>query len=83
MSSNDIRSAVRKIPFEPFRIQVSDGSAYDVIHPELVMIGVSSVIIGVSPAGESKPFYERTETVSIRHIVKLLPIQPKEPAQAK
>ena len=37
MSPADVLEALRRRPFEPFRIQVSDGSTYDVRHPELVL----------------------------------------------
>lgn len=74
MSPADLLQAVRKRPFEPFRIQVSDGTTYDVRHPELVMVGIGSVSIGIPPAGQLQPVYERVETVSLGHVVKLLPL---------
>jgi len=74
MFSDDLLTALRKRPFDPFRIQVSDGTVYDVRHPELVMVGLGAVIVGVPPAGIDKPVYERAETVSLQHVVKLLPL---------
>ncbi|HLW63950.1 MAG TPA: hypothetical protein VKS79_01440 [Gemmataceae bacterium] len=74
MSPLDLSQAVRRRPFEPFRIQVSDGTTYDVRHPELVMIGLGSVSIGVPAKGQSDPIYERVETISLAHVVKLLPL---------
>jgi hypothetical protein len=74
MLSDDLLQNLRKRPFEPFRILVSDGSTYDIRHPELVMVGLGSVLIGVPPAGQAKPIYERVETVSLGHVVKLLPL---------
>jgi hypothetical protein len=35
-------------PFTPFRIQLSTGETFDVRHPELVMVGKLSAIIGIS-----------------------------------
>jgi hypothetical protein len=74
MSPADILDTLRKRPFEPFRIEVSDGTAYEVRHPEIVLVGIGSVIIGIPPVGATQPVYERVETVSIRHIVKLIPL---------
>ena len=74
MSPVDLVQAIRKRPFEPFRILVSDGSTYDIRHPELVMVGLGAVIIGVPAAGQAQPVYERAETVSLGHVVKLLPL---------
>jgi len=74
MYADDLLGAIHKRPFEPFRIQASDGTVYDVHHPELVMVGLGAIIIGLPPTGQSKPVYERTETISLQHVVKLLPL---------
>jgi hypothetical protein len=74
MPPADLLQALRKRPFEPFRIQVSDGSNYDVLHPELVMVGLGSASIGIPASGQDQPVYERVETVALRHIVKLIPL---------
>lgn len=77
MSPIDVSQALGKRPFEPFRIQVSDGTTYDIRHPELVMVGQGAVIIGVPAAGQARPIYERVETISLAHVVKLLPLDTK------
>src|SRR5437773_7263826 len=74
MSPKGLLQALRRRPFEPFRIQVSDGTTYDVRHPELVMVGLGAVIIGVPATDQPYPIYERSETVSLGHVVKLLPL---------
>ncbi len=74
MPPEDLDELLRKRPFEPFRIQVSDGTFYDIRHPELVMVGVESLVIGVPVVGKKIPLYERTEKVALSHVVKLLPV---------
>jgi hypothetical protein len=74
MFDTDLINVLRKRPFEPFRIHLSDGTVYDVRHPELVMVGLGSAIIGIPATGKTQPVFERTETVSLVHIVKLLPL---------
>ncbi len=74
MSHIDVSQALRRRPFEPFRIQVADGTTYDVRHPELVLVGLSALNIGIQAAGQSYPVYERMETISLGHVVKLLPL---------
>lgn len=81
MFPDDLLTALHRRPFEPFRIQVSDGTTYDVRHPELVMVGLGAVIVGVPPAGLNKPVYERTETVALAHVVKLLPLTAQAAGQ--
>jgi hypothetical protein len=82
MPPADLLQALRKRPFEPFRIQVSDASTYDVRHPELVMVGLGSAVIGIPAAGQVSPLYERFETVDLRHVVKLIPLMPLDGAKA-
>jgi hypothetical protein len=76
MAPVDLLQALRRRPFVPFRIQVSDGPVYDVRHPELLMVGLGSASIGVPAQGQPQPIYERVETVSLAHVVKLLPLEP-------
>jgi hypothetical protein len=85
MPPADLYAALHKRPFEPFRIQVTDGTFYDVRHPELVMVGLGSVVIGVPAAGQQQPLYERYETVALAHVVKLLPLaaQPAGPGNGQ
>jgi hypothetical protein len=79
MSPIDLLQAVQRRPFEPFRVQVSDGTTYDVRHPDLVMVGLGAIIIGVPAIGQPRGVYERAETVSLSHIVKLLPLEATAP----
>jgi hypothetical protein len=74
MSSNELLAIIRKRPFEPFRMHLSDGTTYDIHHPEMVMPGMSIAIIGL-PARPGEEFFARTETVSLRHVVKIVPLQ--------
>ncbi len=77
MSPNEILEDVRKRPFEPFRLIVSDGTHYDVFHPELCMVGASSVTIGLA-RDPASPLYERQIKIDCRHAIKthLLPTSP-------
>jgi hypothetical protein len=78
MSPIEILQDLQKRPFEPFRFEVSDGTHYNIMHPELCMVGLSSVIIGLAP-DPATPLYDRTVKVDCSHIVKQVPLpsQPK------
>lgn len=57
-------------PFEPFRIHLSDGVAYDVRHPDMAIVQRSKVIVGVpGPAGPDGPA-ERTVNCALIHITR-------------
>jgi hypothetical protein len=74
MAPADIRNLVQRKPFRPFRIVTSDGTIYEVRHPDLVMIGLASIIIGY-PSEQDPHSYSRWDIVSLRHIVRLEPEQ--------
>ncbi|HZY87660.1 MAG TPA: hypothetical protein VFE78_22670 [Gemmataceae bacterium] len=74
MAPADIRNLTQRKPFIPFRLVTSDGTMYEVRHPDLVMIGLSSVLIGY-PSEQDPQAYSRYDIVSMRHIVRLEPEQ--------
>ena len=80
MPPSDLLEALRVRPFVPFRIHVSEGATYEIRHPEMMLVGIASVIIAI-PADPASPYYTRTETVAARHIIRLVPLhQPVSPA---
>jgi hypothetical protein len=78
MSPSDVLRFTRKKPFEPFRIVVSDGSTYEIRHPEFCMVLQTSVIIGV-PGTPTGGIPESAEWIDARHIVKVIPLSPASP----
>ena len=52
MNSEQILAHLRKQPFKPFRIIISDGSSYEVRHPELAMVQRREVIIALPQVPE-------------------------------
>jgi hypothetical protein len=51
---------------------------YEVRHPDLVMAGLSSVVIGY-PSEQEPRLYSRWDAVSLRHIVRLEPEESGQP----
>jgi len=75
MDPDELFRVLKRRPFEPVRIHLSDGSSYDVTHPDQVMVGRRSLHIGVRPDGE-KPF-QHIEIVSNIHITRVRPLNKK------
>jgi hypothetical protein len=73
MSRTDLLRRVRQRPFSPFRLIVSEGAAYDIRHPEQVMVARDSAVIGVE-GGQEQDFYETTVLVDLLHVVRLEPL---------
>lgn len=74
MPPQDLLQFVRRRPFIPFRLHVSDGTVYDVRHPELLMVALATAVVGLPASGEQPPAVERYEIVDLRHIVRLEPL---------
>ncbi len=70
MPLEDILTLLRRRPFVPFRVYLTDGASYEVRHPELLMPGARSITIGI-PADPTVPVYARTEIVALIHVVRL------------
>jgi len=79
MSTRDFLDLIRRKPFVPLRVITSDGTVYEITHPDLVMAGLSSVIIGY-PSEQEPHAYSRYDIVSLQHVVRLEPRE--EPAEA-
>ena len=73
MPPADLLQRVRARPFEPFRIVTTDATTHDIWHPDLVMVGLGSVVVGF-PAADNPNLYARTHQVSLRHIIRLEPL---------
>lgn len=61
---------LRKHPFEPFRIHLSDGVAFDVRHPDMAIVQRSKVIVAVSGPELPDGPAERTVNCALIHITR-------------
>jgi type IV secretory pathway ATPase VirB11/archaellum biosynthesis ATPase len=68
MTTEVLTSLLTAIPFEPFRVCISDGKELEVRHPDYVQIspGKGHVMIYTSP--------ERFQLVDAKHITRLEPM---------
>jgi hypothetical protein len=74
MPPADLKARLHLNPFVPFRIVMSDGTSYIVRGPEFLMVGLGSAIVGV-PADEDTSLYRVAHQISLRHIVRLEPVE--------
>ncbi len=68
MTREEVQLAARRQPFEPFRLILTTGATYDIRHPDLIMVGIRSAILGIThqPDGVA---YDLTIKVDLLHIV--------------
>ena len=79
----DFESRLRSTPFIPFRMVTSSGEAYEIHHPNLVIIGDHFLMIGI-PYPTDATVARRISRVVIAHITAMedIPVTQQEPASA-
>ncbi len=72
MRPEDLHEFTRKRPFVPYRICVTDGTSYDIRHPDQVIVLRSRIVVGVG-GGNGVP--DRIEHVALIHVVRIEELQ--------
>ncbi len=81
MRPNDVKAQLKRQPFVPLLFRLSNGRECVVRHPELVMVGRSSINIG-TPAADLPPgVYDTYEIVSLLHLAQIVPMPTAPPTQ--
>src|SRR6266542_2159741 len=62
-----VRDALTATPFKPFRLFISDGSAHEILHPELAWLLGNRVFIGI-PNGDPNDY--SVKQLSILHLTR-------------
>lgn len=71
MTVQTFRDLLSARPFEPFRITMSSGKAFDVKHPEMAFLSRTSLYVGVDIADDGVPAEFRI--CSLLHITSVEP----------
>lgn len=58
-------------PFKPFRLYVLENTAFEVRHPEMAALGLSTLTIQVLKSGLSLDIGAQEVIVSLRHITRI------------
>lgn len=81
MNQEAIRAWTRRQPFQPFRVKMTDGTTYEIRHPDMVLADRSCVSL-VAPT-ERDPNNEIFQfAISYFHIMKIEPLPPEPTKQA-
>jgi hypothetical protein len=70
MRPDDLLERLRATPFEPFRIHLSDGVAYEVRRPDMAIVQRSKVIVALPGARGPDGPAERTVNCALVHITR-------------
>lgn len=74
MRPEELMKLLRRRPFIPLRLHMTDGQTYDIRHPDLVMVSRSYATIGTTPDPASGVL-EGVEYCSLLHIVRVEELQ--------
>ncbi len=72
MRPDDIVRRLRRQPFQPIRLYLSDGATYDIRHPELALVSRSEIVLALEPLTDDVP--ERLAYVDPIHVVRIEPL---------
>ena len=73
MRAEELIQLVRRQPFAPLRVHMTDGTAYDLYHPDQMIVQRQCVDIGVKPDRQAG-VVERVERFSLLHVVRVEPL---------
>jgi hypothetical protein len=72
MTVQNFRELLTAQPFQPFRIVMSSGKAYEVRHPEMAFLSRTSIYVGVDIADDNVPADYRI--CSLLHVTAIEPL---------
>lgn len=72
MTLQDFQRLLKATPFRPFRIAMSSGEKYDVVHPEIAMLFRTSIFLALSP--DKDGIYSDWTMCSLLHVTAVEPI---------
>jgi len=78
MRPEELISLIRKQPFRPLRIYLTNGQKYDIQHPDQIIVSRGLVDIGVEP-DLATGVVDRIDHCSLLHIVRVedLSVSPR------
>jgi len=66
---------LRREPFQPFQIRLTNGAAYEIRHPELMKVGRSQALIFFPRRDEPHAPFIRYRAVALLHINRIIPLE--------
>jgi hypothetical protein len=89
VDSRELIAFIRRKPFRPYRITLSDGRTYDIPHLDMAIVGFGSIIVGLPPEPQKESDAVREVLVSLMHVVQVASIdaagesQPSQESNGK
>jgi len=74
MAPEELRDVLKRHPFRPFRLVMTDGIGFEVRHPDLLWVGQRSAMVGLT-GQPGQTFYERSVQVDLLHVIRIEPLE--------
>jgi hypothetical protein len=75
MSPNDVLADLRRQPFEPFQLIMTDGASFEIQHPDQCLVLTTALIVGLKtqPGQETSDRYVK---IDCRHVSRIHYLPP-------
>jgi hypothetical protein len=77
MTAQSFRELLKKSPFLRFRILMSSGESYEVLHPERTLLTRADIVVGIGASRHGVP--ATFKICSLLHITAVEPLSPSVP----
>jgi hypothetical protein len=82
MTPDEMREILAPRPFKPVRVFLKDGKYYDITHPQLKLIGPSSLYISKQWAGSDEPVGDESYIIGWEVIDRVEVLEPSQTGSA-
>jgi hypothetical protein len=84
MQRETLREWLKRQPFQPFRVYLTDGRTYDVRYPRMNLLAQTFIKIGIPEPGSTDPIIcDHTEYVRLDEIDRVEPLASATEASGK
>ena len=77
MRPEEVHAFLTRRPFMPFRIHLTDGTMYEVRHPDQCILTRSAIIVGIPHP--TQPWAQRVAFYSLIHVNRLESVEAEQP----
>lgn len=74
MRPDELVEHLRRRPFVPFRLHLTNGATYEIRHPELIKVGRSQALIFFPKQDVPHAPFTRYEAIALIHVNQLVPM---------
>lgn len=81
MTPDGLNAELRRRPFLPFRLVMTDGKTYDIRHPDLLWVQLLEAFVGTGTISDADR-WERPDILDVMHITRIEPLPSTLPPQS-